>query len=400
MRSARGGLDRASHIATVVVQARCRCPRTTPRSSSGSRSAPSTRDSGRSCGVSATKGPSARASADFPSLVPSSPAGRVDLSASGRRSWSRTSPPPAVQWRRRGSSWPRRVARACAAAVEEEEHAIVRGALSAVLAARAERRAEGGVASPPKSTRASRGWHGSKESGPGVRAGSSFLRRVRSSSGRAGADAWRDCPRMTCEAAGTHEAVGTIGAAVAVARAWREGEVGGPLHRLRALVLRRARDMSRAWMAGLALAMTANGTRRAHGARRTAHRPGSGPPTASASPRPPRGGTITTSSACASGSSARARAEIEEHAALTRCGSRQGGAARDGGAQRRDRARRVGRTPDRYRFVIPRSTRRSAAAGPRRHTRRSVAFSAGGSSPARGRPPDARHAALGSAPAP
>ncbi|MFO0736308.1 MAG: beta-ketoacyl-[acyl-carrier-protein] synthase family protein [Labilithrix sp.] len=227
-------LDRASRIATVVVRGALPVPAD---------------DAALVLGIAfgavdATaefmrrlrdKGPRLVRPADFPSLVPSSPAGHVsiylglrgpafvvaDLAASGECA-------VAQAWELVASG---EVARACAAAVEEKS-AIVEGALSAVFGgAGGETRAEGGAsltlevdAGQPRMARLEGVWTW-REEGPDLPAPPPGAIVV----GTAPApDAWRDCPRMTCEAAGTHEAVGAIGAAVAVARVAR-GEVPAAL---------------------------------------------------------------------------------------------------------------------------------------------------------------------------
>jgi 3-oxoacyl-[acyl-carrier-protein] synthase II len=183
------------------------------------------------------KGPRLVRPADFPSLVPSSPAGHVsiylglrgpafvvaDLAASGECAIAQA-------WELVAAG---EVARACAAAVEEKS-AIVEGALSAIFGgAGGEARGEGGAAlaleadvGQPRLARLERvwTWHDAQPAPelPPPPAGAIVV-----GAGEA-PGAWRSAPRVTCEAAGAHEAVGGIGAAVAAAKVAR-GEASAAL---------------------------------------------------------------------------------------------------------------------------------------------------------------------------
>lgn len=174
------------------------------------------------------KGPRLVKPAEFPSLVPSSPAGHVsiylglrgpafvvaDLAVSGECAIAQA-------WELVASG---EVARACAAAVEEKS-AIVEGALSAIFGGPGgETRGEGAAALGLEADRGQarlaklEGVWSYRSDDP------NRPRLVKPPPGAIvvgtapAPEGWEACARVTCEAAGTHEAVGAIGAAVAVAR--------------------------------------------------------------------------------------------------------------------------------------------------------------------------------------
>jgi 3-oxoacyl-[acyl-carrier-protein] synthase II len=227
-------LDRASRVAAVVVQ----------------RALPKDEDAALVLGIAfgavdATaefmrrlrdKGPRLVKPADFPSLVPSSPAGHVsiylglrgpafvvaDLAVSGECAIAQA-------WELVAAG---EVARACAAGVEEK-NAIVEGALSAVFGGKGgERRGEGAAAltleadtGQPRLARLEEVWTWRDGDAPKIAPPALGAIVVGSATAP---EAWNGCARVTCEAAGTHEALGAIGAAVAVAKVAR-GEVPAAL---------------------------------------------------------------------------------------------------------------------------------------------------------------------------
>jgi 3-oxoacyl-[acyl-carrier-protein] synthase II len=227
-------LDRASRVAAVVVQ----------------RALPKDEDAALVLGIAfgavdATaefmrrlrdKGPRLVKPADFPSLVPSSPAGHVsiylglrgpafvvaDLAVSGECAIAQA-------WELVAAG---EVARACAAGVEEK-NAIVEGALSAVIGGKGgERRGEGAAAltleadtGQPRLARLEEVWTWRDGDAPKIAPPALGAIVVGSATAP---EAWNGCARVTCEAAGTHEALGAIGAAVAVAKVAR-GEVPAAL---------------------------------------------------------------------------------------------------------------------------------------------------------------------------
>lgn len=171
--------------------------------------------------------------ADFPSLVPSSPAGHVsiylglrgpafvvaDLGVSGECA-------VAQAWELVASG---EVARACAGAVEEKS-AIVEGALSAVFGgAGGAARGEGGAAlvleadtGQARLARLERVWAWREDDGPRPAIPAPPDGAIAIAAAAVGLPGgWSGAPRVTCDAAGTHEAVGAIGAAVAAARVAR-----------------------------------------------------------------------------------------------------------------------------------------------------------------------------------
>lgn len=170
--------------------------------------------------------------ADFPSLVPSSPAGHVsiylglrgpafvvaDLAVSGECALAQA-------WELVAAG---EVARACAAAVEEKS-AIVEGALSAIFGgAGGASRGEGSAAitleadrGQPRLARLDGVWTwrdrdaAALDALPAPPPGAIVVGDAPAPPG------WETCPRVSCAAAGTHEAVGAIGVVVAAARVAR-----------------------------------------------------------------------------------------------------------------------------------------------------------------------------------
>ncbi|MBX3227186.1 MAG: beta-ketoacyl-[acyl-carrier-protein] synthase family protein [Labilithrix sp.] len=164
--------------------------------------------------------------ADFPSLVPSSPAGYgsiylglggpalvvADLAASGECALAQA-------WELVASG---EVARVCAAAVEERS-AIVEGALSAIFGgAGGEARGEGGAAialaaegtSEPVLARLDGVWSWNGDAAPPLPAADVV---VSASDVTPIPAPWSSVRRVSCASAGAHEAVGAIAVAVAVA---------------------------------------------------------------------------------------------------------------------------------------------------------------------------------------
>lgn len=187
------------------------------------------------------KGPRLVKPADFPSLVPSSPAGHVsiylglrgpafvvaDLAVSGECAIAQA-------WELVASG---EVARAGAAAVEEKS-AIVEGALSAIFGGTGgETRGEGAAALALEADHGQSrlaklegvwSWR-ANETRTETRRGIPAPPKGAIVVGTAAAPKdWEACERVTCEAVGTHEAVGAMGAAVAVAKVAR-GEVPAAL---------------------------------------------------------------------------------------------------------------------------------------------------------------------------